>query len=65
MKITPKNIVKHEIIGLKVKVIKSKNKYNIGISGIIVDETMKTLLIATSLRKKYIKEYLKLVIFLN
>ena len=55
MKITPKNIIRHEIIGLKVSVIKSTNKCNIGISGIVVNETMKTIVIATDLKKKKYK----------
>ncbi|MCS7368104.1 MAG: ribonuclease P protein component 1 [archaeon GBS-70-058] len=43
MKITAKNIIAHELIGLKVKVSDCSNKSCIGISGTVVDETMKTI----------------------
>jgi ribonuclease P protein subunit POP4 len=36
---TPENLVRHELIGLKVKVAESSNPKNIGISGKVVDET--------------------------
>jgi ribonuclease P protein subunit POP4 len=41
-----KNILRHELIGLYCTVIKSKNKSNIGLSGKITDETMKTIVIS-------------------
>ncbi len=41
--ITKENLSAHELIGLKVKVIKSSDNARIGISGIIVDETQNTL----------------------
>lgn len=41
MKITPA-ILQHEFIGLKVKVVKSANPCNVGIRGIIIDETRNT-----------------------
>ncbi|PTD94311.1 ribonuclease P [archaeon SCG-AAA382B04] len=43
MKITPKNLKKHELIGLKAKVEESTNKSQIGIRGEVVDETQKTI----------------------
>ena len=43
MKITPKNIVMHELIGLKVKVSRSTHPGYVGKEGIVVNETMKTL----------------------
>ena len=39
MKITPRNLIFHELIGLNVKVVKCSNKDCIGINGIIVDES--------------------------
>ncbi|MFH8080633.1 MAG: ribonuclease P protein component 1 [Candidatus Aenigmatarchaeota archaeon] len=39
MPITPMNIVRHELIGLKVLVKKATNKYLIGIKGLVVNET--------------------------
>jgi ribonuclease P protein subunit POP4 len=43
--ITPRNILRHELIGLEVSVVKSSNPHNIGISGKVVDETRNTLII--------------------
>ncbi|MCS7096991.1 MAG: ribonuclease P protein subunit [Candidatus Methanomethylicia archaeon] len=43
MTITAKNIIMHELIGLKVKVSECRNPSCIGIEGIVVDETMKTI----------------------
>lgn len=45
--ITPKNLVKHELIGLEAEVAGSTNKFSIGISGLVVDETKNTLSIET------------------
>jgi len=45
--ITPKNLIRHEFIGLPVKIVDSTNKCNVGVSGVIVDETMKTLVVKT------------------
>ena len=41
----PNNIMRHELIGLTCKIVDSQNKSQIGISGRIVDETMKMILI--------------------
>ncbi len=38
-----KPIYPHELIGEKISVIKAKNKSNLGIKGIIVDETKFTI----------------------
>ncbi len=45
MKITPRNILSHELIGLEVEVLDSRNKSQVGIKGIVLDETMYTLVI--------------------
>ena len=45
-------VLKHEIIGLKIKVIDSKNKSNIGTKGTIIDETKNTLIIETTDEKR-------------
>lgn len=42
---TPENLVRHELIGLDVEVIESKNKKNIGIKGKVIDETKNMLVI--------------------
>ena len=43
--ITPENLVRHELIGLKVRVVSSSNSANAGISGKVVDETRNTLVV--------------------
>ena len=45
--ISPSNIVKHELIGLTVKVVEAKNIALVGIKGKVVDETRNTLVIET------------------
>jgi ribonuclease P protein subunit POP4 len=45
MSITPNNLVRHELIGLRAKVVSAKNPKNEGIEGRVVDETYKTLVI--------------------
>ena len=45
--ITSKNVFYHELIGLYSEVVKSSNKFLIGISGNIIDETKKTISIET------------------
>ena len=52
--ITPKNVLKHELIGLKVRVDKSKNKNLIGLTGEVVDETRNMLILGDG--RKLIKE---------
>ena len=52
MGINVKDIVKHELIGLKTKVVDSKNKANIGIKGKIIDETKNTIIIESKGEKK-------------
>ena len=54
MPITPYNIVRHELIGLKVKVKKSKNKSLEKIKGVVVDETYNTLKIKTEKNEKIV-----------
>lgn len=50
--ITVSNVVRHELIGLHAKVVHAKNPANINISGKIVDETYKSLVIETHKGKK-------------
>ncbi|MDH7593923.1 MAG: ribonuclease P protein subunit [Methanomicrobiales archaeon] len=45
--ITPKNIIRHELVGLHAEVIEASNPAQIGISGRIVDETKHMLVILT------------------
>lgn len=44
-KITPTNIHRHELIGLPVIIISSKNRYLIGIKGFVIDESKNMLVI--------------------
>jgi ribonuclease P protein subunit POP4 len=43
LEITPENLVKHELIGLKVKIFNCKNPQLKGFEGFIIDETKNTL----------------------
>lgn len=54
MRRTPHNILRHELIGLRAKVVKSKNAYQVGLEGVVVDETMKTLLLETERGRKVV-----------
>ena len=45
--ISPRNILRHELIGLDVSVAEASNPLHRGISGRIIDETRNTLLIRT------------------
>ncbi len=43
----PEFILSHEWIGLEVEVVDSRNKCEVGIRGIVIDETQNTLKIRT------------------
>lgn len=43
--ITPQNIFRHELVGLRVKVVDSTHEGLIGIEGKVVDETKNTILV--------------------
>ncbi len=45
MRHTPRNILRHELIGLKAEVVDAKNPSLIGKNGLILDETRNMLLI--------------------
>ena len=63
--ISPRNILRHELIGLVVSVAEASNPLHRGISGLIVDETRNTLLIRTSCGDRRIqKEYSRFRIIL-
>jgi ribonuclease P protein subunit POP4 len=49
--ITPENILRHELIGLNVKVARSKNQNIRGVKGKIVDETRNMLTVVDRGRK--------------
>lgn len=59
--ITKKNIKKHELIGLYCEVVYSSNKNQIGIRGVVQDETKNMLIIqGKKIQKKYAKFLFKL-----
>ncbi|NIO44567.1 MAG: ribonuclease P protein subunit [Candidatus Aenigmarchaeota archaeon] len=45
--ITTKNLIRHELIGLKVEIENSFNKFHKEIKGLVVDETRNLLIIET------------------
>lgn len=52
--ITPQNISRHELIGLKVKVSRAANRQLTGLSGTVVDETRNTLKLSDGAKKTII-----------
>jgi ribonuclease P protein subunit POP4 len=55
MSITPQNLVRHELIGLKVKIATSSDKTQKGMQGTVIDETYNMLKIETK-EGKEVKE---------
>ncbi|MEM3506098.1 MAG: ribonuclease P protein component 1 [Candidatus Bathyarchaeia archaeon] len=53
-KITPQNILKHELIGLEACIKNSNNKQLIGIKGKIIDETKNIIVILQNGKPKRI-----------
>ncbi|QOJ78208.1 ribonuclease P protein component 1 [Infirmifilum lucidum] len=45
MRVNPRNILRHELIGLQAEVVEARNPYLVGIRGIVLDETKNTLVI--------------------
>ena len=55
--VTPKELVRHELIGLEVKVAESTNRSAAGLEGTVTDESRNTLTIRTEKGpKKLVKE---------
>lgn len=54
MPITPKNLVRHELIGLEVEVVKSTDPTQKGLKGLVVDETYNMIKIETKDKKEKI-----------
>lgn len=55
--ITPKNITKHELIGLEVEIVEATDLTLKGIKGRIIDESKQTLTIESrGKRKKIVKQ---------
>lgn len=51
MPIDARTLVRHELIGLKVKVVKSANSSQVGAEGTVTDETRQTLTIEVGKRR--------------
>lgn len=54
--ITPRNLINHELIGLRVNVVNAKNRTQIGIAGRVVDETLQSLRIETERGEKTVQK---------
>ncbi|HOB17846.1 MAG TPA: ribonuclease P protein component 1 [Candidatus Methanoculleus thermohydrogenotrophicum] len=52
--ISPRNILRHELIGLDVLVARASNPGHVGVAGRIIDETRNTLVIWTERGEKRI-----------
>jgi len=63
MSITPQNLVRHELIGLAVKIKNSTNKSQMGLQGRVIDETYNTLKIETKRGEKIIPKDTTIFIF--
>ena len=63
MKLTPLNIIHHELIGLDTKVVDSTNSSLNGIEGRIVDETKNMLTVETDVQEKRIPKSCSSFIF--
>ncbi len=63
MKLTPLNIIHHELIGLDTKVVDSTNCSLKGIEGRIVDETKNMLTVETDVQEKRIPKSCSFFIF--
>jgi ribonuclease P protein subunit POP4 len=54
--ISAKELVRHELIGLKAEVSNSTNKFHIGIKGLVVDETKNLIVIETEKGTKKVQK---------
>ncbi len=63
MPITPKNLVRHELCGLAVKIAKSTDPTHIGLKGKVIDETYNTIKIETKGKEKIIPKANTIFIF--
>ena len=50
-----KDLIRHELIGLKTEIVRAKNPSLVGIKGKIIDETKNTLTIKGKKMKKVLK----------
>jgi ribonuclease P protein subunit POP4 len=52
MALTPETLIRHELNGLCVRVVESTNPDSVGISGRVVSETMRTLVVSDGTRER-------------
>jgi len=52
--ITPENIIRHELIGLEVRIASCCNKQIMGLKGMVIDETRNAFIIDNGKNKKMI-----------
>jgi ribonuclease P protein subunit POP4 len=50
--ITAKTLARHELIGLRVEVVSSSNRSQVGAKGVVTDETRQTLTVDTGKAEK-------------
>ena len=63
MPITPRNLIRHELIGLRVRIAKSKNPSQVGLKGKVIWETYSTLHIETKNGEKIIPKDIATFVF--
>jgi ribonuclease P protein subunit POP4 len=51
MYVTPENILRHELIGLRLKIMQTRNRSIRGISGVVIDESKNMLTLSKGERK--------------
>ncbi len=56
--LNPKEVAKHELIGLVVEIVRSKNKSLVGLKGKIIDETKNTITIEDDKVRKIMKSHI-------
>jgi len=54
--ITKKNLPQHEFIGLRIEIMKSRNKTQTGLKGKVIDETQKTIKMETKNGEKTVQK---------
>lgn len=61
--ITEDELLRHELINLRVMVTRSSNQFQEGINGVVVDETKNTLVIADDSKKRRIPKMGAIYVF--
>jgi ribonuclease P protein subunit POP4 len=50
MRAVPENLLRHELIGLQLKIVQAKNRYILGMGGTVIDESKNMLTLSTGKR---------------